>query len=274
MTGVRGSRISGRACFVFGVAAVLAAIAIAAPSAGAAQMRFGSDMAQTADGTPLACTGGSPCEMVGRTYPVSTPWPATSPISGVVVQFLVRSSAEDTVTLALAHQISPGVTNYFTAAAAGPEVNLDGDNDLQLVSARVPVTAGDSAALIDPTSPAFSAVSCPMGGGSPPSLSTFSPPLSPGDNRLPTQGSGCELLVQAIAEPDADGDLFGDESQDNCPGAAGPNSGCPASTAPTAQTPGSAGPGFDLAAAIKACKKKSKKARKKCIRRARQHVAG
>ena len=226
-------------------------------------------MAQTANGVPIPCTGGSPCEMVGRSYPVSTPWPATSPSSGVVVQFLVRSSAEDTVTLALAHQISPGVTNYFTAAATGPEVNLDGANDLQPVSARIPVAAGDSAALIDPTSPAFSAVSCPVGGGNPPSLSEFSPPLAPGDSRLPTAGAGCELLVQAIAEPDADGDLFGDDTQDGCPGSAGPDNGCPL---PSTAAPSPSPTGLRAAALLR-CKKKirhNKAKLRKCRRKANQ----
>ena len=35
------------------------------------------------------------------------------------------------------------------------------------------------------------------------------------------------LNVAAVLEPDADGDGFGDETQDECPGEAGPSNGCP-----------------------------------------------
>jgi hypothetical protein len=40
------------------------------------------------------------------------------------------------------------------------------------------------------------------------------------------------LNVSAVLEPDADADAFGDETQDGCPGQAGPESGCPPGTAP------------------------------------------
>jgi hypothetical protein len=33
--------------------------------------------------------------------------------------------------------------------------------------------------------------------------------------------------VEAVVEPDADHDLFGDETQDQCPAVTGPNNGCP-----------------------------------------------
>jgi hypothetical protein len=40
------------------------------------------------------------------------------------------------------------------------------------------------------------------------------------------------LNVSARLEPDGDGDGFGDESQDDCPGQAGPSNGCPPGTSP------------------------------------------
>jgi hypothetical protein len=248
----------------FGIvmAAVLSALAIGAAPASAVQSRFGSDLAPTADGVPAACPGaGSPCELVGRSFHALNLWSATSPISGVVTQFLIRSSAEDTITFKLARETStPG---RFTGAATGPILDLAGDNSVQSVAARIPVTAGDSVSLRDPTSPTFSAVSCAAG-----ATLLYSPPLAPGDDRDSTQNSGCELLVQAVAEPDADADGFGDDTQDGCPASAGPNSGCPTPAAAPGVAP------FDRAAAIKACKKKKrKKARKKCIRRAKQRPA-
>ena len=71
------------------------------------------------------------------------------------------------------------------------------------------------------------------------------------------------LNLAATVEPDSDSDGFGDETQDQCIGAAGPQNGCPA---PTGQR----------AAAIKKCKKKakqkhwSKKKLNKCKKKAKK----
>jgi hypothetical protein len=55
----------------------------------------------------------------------------------------------------------------------------------------------------------------------------------PGDFASPSLQFFPDLLnVSAVLEPDADADGFGDESQDGCPGQAGPESGCPPGTAP------------------------------------------
>jgi len=51
--------------------------------------------------------------------------------------------------------------------------------------------------------------------------------------------SDYRLNVSAVVEPDADQDGFGDETQDQCPGQAGPNNGCPPGSqgaAPTTPT--------------------------------------
>jgi Ca2+-binding RTX toxin-like protein len=47
-------------------------------------------------------------------------------------------------------------------------------------------------------------------------------------------GGAFQMDIAAAIEPDADNDAFGDETQDQCPGQAGPNNGCPApAPAPT-----------------------------------------
>jgi hypothetical protein len=43
--------------------------------------------------------------------------------------------------------------------------------------------------------------------------------------------TGDLVNAQAVVEPDADRDKFGDETQDKCVGRAGPTDGCPASSA-------------------------------------------
>ena len=49
------------------------------------------------------------------------------------------------------------------------------------------------------------------------------------------------MNLEATIETDADGDGFGDDTQDRCRGASGPNGGCPAGTNPT--NPGTGGGG-------------------------------
>jgi hypothetical protein len=74
------------------------------------------------------------------------------------------------------------------------------------------------------------------------------------------------LNVSAVLEPDADGDGFGDETQDQCPTNATTQGPCPTpAAAPTGQR----------AVAIKKCKKKfpgkaKAKKRKKCKKRAKR----
>jgi hypothetical protein len=44
----------------------------------------------------------------------------------------------------------------------------------------------------------------------------------------PANGSSHQIDLSTVLEPDADHDSFGDETQDQCPGTAGPLNGCPA----------------------------------------------
>jgi hypothetical protein len=71
-----------------------------------------------------------------------------------------------------------------------------------------------------------------------------------------------EVLVQYTVEPDADGDAYGDETQDRCVGTPGP-------CIPTLSTDAAPAPTGQRAAALKKCKKKkSQKARRKCKKKA------
>jgi hypothetical protein len=78
----------------------------------------------------------------------------------------------------------------------------------------------------------------------------------------PNNEQGLRVNAQAVVEPDADADGFGDETQDQCPTNADTTGACPA-VAPPAVT-------GQPAAALKKCKKKSKKARKKCRKKAKK----
>ena len=89
---------------------------------------------------------------------------------------------------------------------------------------------------------------------------------NPGDLRTFMSGPSSVLLnVEAVLEADADGDGFGDESQDDCPGQAGTNSGCPPAT-PAAQPQ----PPTAQAAPVKRCKKGQKLRKGKCVKKKRK----
>ncbi len=85
------------------------------------------------------------------------------------------------------------------------------DTPIREFPARVPVSQGNHLALdgtnvhatYDSSGDKFSYV--------------FNPPLVAGQGPRGAATATGELLVQAVIEPDADGDGFGDETQDGCP---------------------------------------------------------
>jgi hypothetical protein len=85
----------------------------------------------------------------------------------------------------------------------------------------------------------------------------------------PNNEQSARLSLAATVERDADGDGFGDVTQDFCP--ADPSGPCvPAPPGGGAPTPPAAGPTGQRAAALKKCKKKKGAARKKCKKKAKK----
>ena len=64
---------------------------------------------------------------------------------------------------------------------------------------------------------------------------TWIPPLPEGNAGTSGPASG-KVFLQADIEFDGDGDGFGDETQDQCPGVGGPSNGCPATAEPPPDT--------------------------------------
>jgi hypothetical protein len=102
-------------------------------------------------------------------------------------------------------------------------------------------------------------------------MDDFTSPLSDG-GPAPGQLGGSlpdtQVYLQAVVEPDADGDGFGDDTQDKCPTVAAPTDGCPPGPLPSPAT-------GQRAAVLKKCKARFKKnhdrkAFKKCRRKARR----
>jgi hypothetical protein len=82
------------------------------------------------------------------------------------------------------------------------------------------------------------------------------------------------MNASAVIEPDADGDRYGDETQDGCPGNGAVTGACPVVLAVPLAPAASTDKATLLAAAVKRCKKKKTKlARHKCVKRAKKKFA-
>jgi hypothetical protein len=204
------------------------ALTVGAASAGASTI-VGSDLSLAANpGPPAICPSpGPPCTVLQLNSRTGNLYPDQSPIDGVAVSFGVKAGAAETITFRFAKEVS---TAGFpaTAHATGPTVSLAGPGQFS-IPARVPVQTGDELGF-DTAADHSSSVSggCGTGAGS----FTYSPALVNGVPQTQGGSIGCEQLVNAVVEPDADHDGFGDETQDRCPGVAGPQDGCLPSTTP------------------------------------------
>lgn len=197
------------------VSAAAAFGALALPATGQAAVTFGSKLdhqAETGGGQAECPPAQSPCTRVAWLYPKQDPQVQGSPADGIVVKFRLRSETTNAVTFRLARITETQNGATATGAGTGPTVPLKGDNSIEEFDARVPVKAGDHLALDG------SVISAQYANDGGKRHYVFGPTLvDNGPNQASADNSGKELLVQAVVEPDADHDGFGDETQDKCP---------------------------------------------------------
>jgi hypothetical protein len=202
-----------------------AGLALLPGSAAAAPTTFGSLLKN--DPTENSCQMVGPCTIVSfitHSGPEGNPDAGGAPVSGVITKFRVRAYAVENpgqVTFRVADISLPDPNNKESALASttgtGPTVTIKPDETLSEapiteVSGRLPVKKGQHLAL--DMSPSIAAVYNSNGD----KLSyLFAPPLVDGSGQRGSTEVVNELLVQASIEPDADGDGFGDETQDQCP---------------------------------------------------------
>src|SRR5262245_50679284 len=200
-----------------------AALFLAPPASAAAAADFGSNLV-------VPPTQGSACADCGlwneQLHPSNTQGSLTSPISGVLVGFSVRKAAPGPAgTRAVGLRVISPFGLLWRGLAASPSVTPSATPGIESFSVRVPIAAGDYIGL-------------EFGGGSG-QLKVFAngvflssmvieaPPLpSSGSPESGSSQSGWQVLLQGRVETDADGDGFGDETQDRCPGSAGSVAGC------------------------------------------------
>jgi len=243
---------------------VVAGAMLAAPSTSPAAIDFGNNLSTASAGASIQCP--DTCTVFAVTLPPANTAAGglTSPISGVVVSFTLKKRAPgmmeppwSPIHLRVVHQISGNSWNGFTPST--PDVTPTGVAGEESFPVRLPITAGDYVA-IESDAAITNIYSLGNLAGA---AFRFSSPKLPADNSAGTAGvfpGTFEVLLRARVEADADGDGYGDETQDQCPTSASTQSACP--TAPSTST-------GQRAAALKKCKKKkSAKARKKCKKKA------
>jgi hypothetical protein len=122
----------------------------------------------------------------------------------------------------------PGTTSTFTVLAEDirdPKLGV-----LNTFPTSIPVQAGDTIGITAVPAPGAPLFGCGFGPGGETYYSGGAD--QPVGSQVTFGGfpGGFRLNISAVVEPDADGDGFGDESQDRCPAGPGPIDGCPPNT--------------------------------------------
>lgn len=194
-------------------ALVAISLTLLGPATASAAETIGSSLPAWTDDT-LECLHPGGCTFVSTSIAGDE---VVVPHDGVIVRWTGRAPAgsASTIRLRVLHPVAGG--QFLAGPSAGATLNPDGT---LAGGGHLAVEAGDRIAIelddggeigiVEHTS--FDSTS-----------STFAPRLQEGETRPPdsTDGDDFEALFNATIEPDADGDLLGDETQDLCTAASG-----------------------------------------------------
>jgi hypothetical protein len=149
----------------------------------------------------------------------ANPLPVAAPASGIITKAKFSlPTIPNPLLFKLKTMHATGAPNEFTVVSQGDVLVGSG---VQTYDVRVPVKAGDllgiggAGALFCATGNAADIASSAVGD------------LAPGTTAPFTPATGTALPIVATVEPDADGDGFGDITQDQCPQSATTQSACP-----------------------------------------------
>jgi hypothetical protein len=212
-------RLGRRCCPPASATVLLLAVALCGASASPVRAAtFGSDLSGAVEASGGCIIVTAPCTSLVGSVPAANAYPASSPIDGVVVAFGIKVGAP---TASITFRLAQSSGTEFAGAGTGPTVSIPAAGTYS-IPARVRARSNDYVAVDGSETAAFEST-CFLGA----TALLFSPPLAEGAAE-PFGASGiCGLAVDATVEPDADSDGFGDETQDRCPGIAGPVEGCP-----------------------------------------------
>lgn len=171
-----------------------------------------------------AVTGTSGLTLLQLAKAPGSPLPSTVPTAGVVTKWKVNlefaPSTAITEKLKVFH--ATGNLNEFRAVGESAEHILA--RGINVFETRVPVQAGDQFGLYGP-GPASGGIYCAGVPGD--VVGGLSGDAAVGSTNEFGPAAGIQVAVSAIIEPDADGDGFGDETQDRCPQSASYQGECP-----------------------------------------------
>jgi hypothetical protein len=201
---------------------VLAILSIAAPTAWGAT-EFGD-----------SCTGNAPVPVPYTLTTLSAPGsvPLTAPVSGVITKVKMRVGLSLPGNLRIPEQVkllkSAGGNNYTVTN----QTTIGVGTGLNEADARIPVRAGERLAVrglpFTYEGSPFEGYEFYCGSGSVEGVlgivPSDVPPGSTAEFMAATEG---RVPLSAVIEPDADGDGFGDETQDACPQSATTQVACP-----------------------------------------------
>ena len=197
------------------------------PATGSAAVVFGSPFSHEPANSGECALLGQPCTIVSSIHPLpgsGDPDPGGAPANGVVTKVRLRARVAEKptpVTFLVANQAvsSPSSANA-SIAAVGPTVTLGpteaieeatGETPIREFDVRMPIQKGQQLA-IEGTD-----VQATYNQGGDRFSFIYVPRLQLGQTEQPALETTGELLIQGTLEPDADGDGFGDETQDQCP---------------------------------------------------------
>jgi hypothetical protein len=192
------------------------------PAAGQAATIFGSRLKNAPSENDCEQFFG-PCTIASFIHPSEPngdPYSGGAPVAGVITKFraYVETSTPSPLTLQLAEVSRPNPGEESTAIASivatSPPVTIQPtpEAEIEEFSTRLPVKKGQQLAVV-----AGEKLNVTYQSGGEQFSYLFSPPLVSGGGPSTSHQSTGDLLVQATIEPDADGDGFGDETQDQCP---------------------------------------------------------
>jgi hypothetical protein len=178
--------------------------------------------------------------------------PLAAPAAGVVTKWKLTTEGFGPTTYIEKFKIlrevaSPSETDFTVVAESAPEAIVGGANAFDI---RLPIAAGDRFGIFGPPlSPTIYCSTGTMGdamGGAPGDLTVGSSAV------FAPVGAEAQVPVSAIVEPDADGDGFGDETQDKCPQSKSIQAECPALVLDSVLTPGKTAISVNVAASAEA----------------------
>jgi hypothetical protein len=205
------------------LAGLLASLAL--PGVAGAATTVGSDLAVDPN-----AGAGDEGTFIMRSVRSGSGGASISSVDGVIVKWRLRylkdNLSKGTIALRVASQDGPKLRGGGKSAPVNPPAATDGSATFvttEFFPTRVKIKVGDYLGVDLAPGDQHRLLEYQVAGNGA-SSSAFFPPLAEGDSRDNSfTDPDTEQLVQAVVEPDPDGDGFGNETQDNCPSAANPD---------------------------------------------------